>query len=500
MNALAKLLEQERLRLETAYLSKNVVDSWRMRFHIMPPVGWLNDPNGLCYFQGRYQAFFQYAPYGVDGSDLKLWGHYSSEDLLHWHYEGAPLLPDSPYDCHGVYSGSAFIEGEEAWLFYTGNVKFDGDYDYINAGRGSATLRVPLLRDLSLGTKEVILKNEDYPDDYSCHIRDPKVWKETDGYHMVLGARSRASHGAVLHYFSDDLAQWNLLQEIRAVDGFGYMWECPDIFPLVDEAGKEWYVLSISPQGLERGLDKFQNVYQSGYFLLEPDVVRVAGQTGADARQVLELDASTFVEWDYGFDFYAPQTFADENERRLLIAWSGVPDSDKEYSNPTCARAWQHCLSLPRVLSLKEGKVYQNPPEELLSLRAQELLFTLDAQANVATAPIQSTVVDSLCFDFVLSAIQENAGYFEIGEDLRFAWDENGCSLTHLSEAGGGRKTRNLSSLSLQSLRVIADASILEFFINEGAAVMSTRFYPAAEHCEIRFQSAADARLWMFGK
>ena len=84
---------------------------WSTRFHIMPPVGWLNDPNGLCYYNGDYHFFFQYAPFDAKGG-LKFWGHMKSKDMLHWTYEGVPLFPDSPYDCHGVYSGSAFTKSE----------------------------------------------------------------------------------------------------------------------------------------------------------------------------------------------------------------------------------------------------------------------------------------------------------------------------------------------------------------------------------------------------
>ena len=85
--------------------------------------------------------FFQYSPFEANGG-LKFWGHYSSEDMINWRYEGVPLLPDSIYDCHGVYSGSAIVEKDKLHLFYTGNIKMDGDYDYINNGRQSSTLHV----------------------------------------------------------------------------------------------------------------------------------------------------------------------------------------------------------------------------------------------------------------------------------------------------------------------------------------------------------------------
>ena len=97
---------------------------FREKLHLMPPVGWLNDPNGLCQFQGIYHAFFQYSPFNAEGG-VKMWGHYTSKDMIKWEYQGTALYPDQPFDCHGVYSGSAFIEDGKMYLYYTGNVKLE---------------------------------------------------------------------------------------------------------------------------------------------------------------------------------------------------------------------------------------------------------------------------------------------------------------------------------------------------------------------------------------
>ena len=105
--------------------------AYGQRFHIMPPAGWLNDPNGLV----------QYAPFDGNGG-VKMWGHATSRDLMNWEYVGAPLLPDEPFDCHGVYSGSALAEDGRIRVLYTGNVKLsdaDGTYDYVNTGRRADT-------------------------------------------------------------------------------------------------------------------------------------------------------------------------------------------------------------------------------------------------------------------------------------------------------------------------------------------------------------------------
>lgn len=96
---------------------------------------------------------------------------------------------------------------------------------------------------LHFGTKEVAVSCEDYPENYTCHIRDPKVWKEGEEYRMILGGRQKSDQGAVLFYRSEDLKNWKFDGELTTEKAFGYMWECPDFFTL---EGQE--VLSVSPR------------------------------------------------------------------------------------------------------------------------------------------------------------------------------------------------------------------------------------------------------------
>lgn len=168
--------------------------AYGQHFHIMPPAGWLNDPNGLCQAGGVFHAYFQYAPFDVEGG-VKVWGHATSRDLMTWDYVGAPLLPDESFDCHGVYSGSALAEDGRIRVLYTGNVKLsdaDGTYDYVNTGRRADTVYVESTDGQAFGAKRVVLTSEDYPEDLTCHVRDPKVWRDVDGrYHGAGRASSR---------------------------------------------------------------------------------------------------------------------------------------------------------------------------------------------------------------------------------------------------------------------------------------------------------------------
>ena len=219
----------------------------RQKLHLEPLKGWLNDPNGLCFFNGAYHVYFQYAPDSPEGKGGKCWGHWESGDLLSWRFTGTVLFPDTPEDKNGVYSGCGFVKGDTLYLFYTGNVKYPGDHDYITSGRGANVILVTTEDGVTMSGKKVLLRNEDYPSYCSCHVRDPKVWEEDGRYHMVLGARTLDSKGCVLYYVSDDLVNWEHERTLFGGDG-SFMWECPDEFVL---GGRRY--LSASPQGVPHG-------------------------------------------------------------------------------------------------------------------------------------------------------------------------------------------------------------------------------------------------------
>ena len=154
---------------------------WRPAFHLSPMTGWLNDPNGLCQIGATHHVFFQYSPFDVKPG-LNYWGHYTTEDFVTYQYHEPGLCSDEKFDCHGVYSGSALEADDTLYVFYTGNVlqRDDPDYDYITRGREHNTIRAESKDGIHFEKKEVLLYNRDYPADVTCHVRDPKVWKDGD--------------------------------------------------------------------------------------------------------------------------------------------------------------------------------------------------------------------------------------------------------------------------------------------------------------------------------
>ena len=88
-----------------AYRERVAADPDRLKFHLMPKTGWLNDPNGLCQFDGTYHIYYQYTPFEPTG-ELKTWGHYTTKDFIHYKDYGPVVFPDEDIDAHGVYSGA----------------------------------------------------------------------------------------------------------------------------------------------------------------------------------------------------------------------------------------------------------------------------------------------------------------------------------------------------------------------------------------------------------
>lgn len=476
--------------VDKAQENRNHVEKmpYRHKFHLMPPVGWLNDPNGLCFLNGWYHVFFQYSPESPLGGK-KFWGHYRSKDMCNWEYLGVSLCPDLPEDKDGVYSGSAYVFDGKLELFYTGNVKEEGDYDYIKAGRSANVIYVSSEDGIHFSEKKILLENKDYPPECSNHVRDPKVWKEKDTYYMILGARTLEDKGIILLYSSKDKMKWNYEKTITTKESFGYMWECPDYQILGEKA-----FIMCCPQGLKPQEFHWQNIYQSGYFKVNSPMIRSEKESLLQETCKEQFIDASFLEWDMGFDFYAPQTFLDEKKNCIMIGWAGIPDAP--YTNDgAIAEGWQHSLTIPRVLKEKNGKIYQYPHESLDSLHGQEhVIMTSDV------------TVASQSFDLEISYCEEQTNHllvgFSFGEDVTFTFMDEELQLVFLNETGEGRKIRKAKIKSLKNLRILYDISLIEIFVNDGEMVFTTRYYPL-QHTYTKIQILGEyktASLWEVGK
>lgn len=430
--------EKNIARLE---LKKN--DKWNPHYHISSNTGWLNDPNGLCQFDGTYHIYFQNDPLNASRKNI-IWGHVTTDDFVNYNYHDPFIFADTHMDKDGAYSGSAFIKDGEINYFYTGNVKHEGDFDYINEGREHNTIKVTSKDGFTFDQKKLILSNDDYPADLTKHVRDPKIHEEDGSYYMFLGARDKNNKGKVLVYKSEDLENFTFHMDITTDEKYGYMWECPDFFEI---DGQQF--LMVCPQGIESEEYRYQNIYQAGYFPIEIDF------------ESKEYKLSDFVELDFGFDFYAPQTFEDERGHRILIGWMGMPDAD--YTNPTVESHWQGMMTYPRELSCCDGKIYQKPIDEICNLLSGE--FSLSP----------NEIYKENVFDYS-AVIHTNEFQIRLRKDVLLGYADGILSLS-LGESGFGRDERKVKIKKIENIRILSDTSSVEVFINDGEYVITSRVY-----------------------
>ena len=453
---------------------------YRLGLHIAPKEGWINDPNGLCQFRGAYHAYFQYNPEWPE-RDTKHWRHFVSTDLFHWHDEGTALVTDIPEDRSGVYSGSVYVApgmapdgGDLMCLYYTGNVVYPGGveagYDYVHTGREANEILVTTDNGVDYSMKHVLLRNSDYPNVCTEHVRDPKVWEQDGKLYMLLGARDLDDEGFCLLYESADGVEWSIKSQIYSQEQFGYMWECPNI---VQINGHDF--LAVCPQGLEHEALRWQNRWQSGYFPLPASIM-----------DTVLIDQETFVEWDHGYDFYAPQTFVDDAGRSILIGWMG--GFDKEWTAAPHGLDWCHCLTVPRELTVTaDGRLRQWPVAELDTLRGEKHGL---AQGEAVT-------LGAYLADIELKGIA-GTGALTLDDALEISFADGLMTVRFLNEAvAAGRPQRQVPMDTLSDLRVIVDTSAIEIYANDGAEVFSTRWFPEGDALSVRSTFATQAaNVW----
>lgn len=469
---------EEATREELEQLKKQVDKCpWRQKFHIQPPTGLLNDPNGLAFYQCEYHFFYQWFPLGaVHG--LKYWYHIKSKDLINWEEQGIGIHPDHYYDNYGAYSGSSIEHHGDLYLMYTGN------------HRDEKWMRHPMQAIAVMKSDGQIEKLpepviEEVPSGYTEHFRDPKIWKAGDAYYAIIGAQRTNETGCIVLYQSSNLMDWTFLGEIKtSLQDFGYMWECPDYFELGQKG-----ILVFSPQGLDPIGTKYQNIYQSGFMIGEYLDLKT-----------LTFSHNEFHELDHGFDFYAPQTFQDDQGRRILVGWMGLP----EIPYPTDKNGWAHCLTLPRELKLIDDQFYQVPACELKKLRKERCELETIVDSVVAFG---SGVHYELECEF--TNIQAN----EVGLNLRVGAEEKTVIkydmtskriILDRTEAGESVATQYGTTREIPyenerlSIRIFMDTSSIEVFINEGQYVMTSRIFPTNHDNKIQvFATDGSCRIKM---
>ena len=297
---------------------------------------------------------------------------------------------------------------------------------------------------------------------------------------MVVGNSTKDNIGRVILYTSSDLYKWDYVGTLATSKGeLGYMWVCPDFYKLGDK-----YVLSFSPQGIEKKDGKYPNLFQTGYIVGDYDYSNNKFEHG------------TFNEFDNGHDFYAVQTFLDDKGRRIAIGWMDMWESDM----PTKKDGWCGALTLPRELTLSsDNKIMMNPVEELKTLREECILQeeNIDVYENKSYELKTNERMMELNITFDLSEFDADKVGVKIKgseeEELSLNYNKDISELIlECSKCGKNKDGARKAILNKQeefSLRIFIDRSSVEVFVNNGEATMTSRIYPKNKFDELEIYS-----------
>lgn len=446
---------------------------WRLGYHIQPTSGLLNDPNGFSYFNGQWHLFYQSFPYGaVHG--LKSWQHLSSDDLIHWQDQGIGMLPDSPLDAQGVYSGSAIPVGDRLFIMYTGNVRrSDWRRDAYQLGAWM---------DQSGHIDKIGRSLIDVLPGYTDHFRDPQVFERDGRYWMILGAQTTNLKGRILLFRSDNLLDWEFVNEVNiGVEDLGYMVECPNLIFV-----QERPVMILCPQGLPQTEVAYRNIYPNMYVVAD----------GFDFETGEMINPSRMRLLDHGLEIYATQVMQAPDQRALSIGWMGLPD----LFAPSDIEHWAHNMSLIKELVIEDNHLYQRPIEGYRSLRQahqpidltlsserHRLPFAKTRQANYQfKLDRQAQVVLGIFAEGTKTAALEISINAVAGECII---ERTAVGLRYENETGHERIVTGLYETANQlEFEVFVDRSTVEIFINQGAEVLSSQVFPLAEQGDVWIQ------------
>lgn len=445
----------------------------RQHYHFMAQTGWLNDPNGLIYFRGKYHFFFQYNPYHGFWEWMH-WGHAVSEDMLHWEYLPLALAPSETYDNHlhgGCFSGSAIECGGRLYLVFTASTNEGDGFEQTQciAYSEDGIHFEKYEKNPVLTAPEGVAKDQ---------FRDPKVWKHEDTYYLVCGA-SRGNRGQALLYRSKDMLQWeffNVLAESRGE--WGSMWECPDFYPLGEK-----YVLSFSPMNA--------GDHTAVYFVGDFDY-----DTG-------KFDYHVSGEMDWGLDFYAPQSFQAPDGRRIVVGWSNEWEWMPQWKDwgPTYKEGWCGFFNIPREVRMLEDDTLQFlPVEEMATLRKD---LQSKGELAVMEEDIGITAGDGVSFELMMEIdlVKTNADKLEL--DLRCGNGKKTACIFDFKNAelrvdrtnadgwssGVSRSVMYLKGKKVLDVHVFSDQSSLEIFTDRYRNNHSNNIFAADEQNQLKIRA-----------
>lgn len=436
-------------KLQEADNFKEKYDScYREQYHFGPWENWINDPNGVCWYQGRYHMFYQFNPHGQEWSNM-YWGHAVSRDLVHWTHLPVVFEPQKEVLEHpdilkgGAFSGCAVPFDDRVVFYLTYHAGPHTD--------GPETIQEQWMTQSCdmLHFDERIRVISEKPEGASFDFRDPKVIPIGDAWYMVLASRVGDS-AAILLYKSMDMKKWKYLHPLLTEEMKGIRcFECPDFFFLDEKL--------VAMGAWMEHYDEQKRYQMSRWYI------------GNWEQERLITENSGW--FDFGSNCYAMQSFEHEG-RRISICWvADIYGEHVEIPGGACGS-----MTIPRELHVKDNRLYMTPVEEIYSLKEQMIYQgrTLPSIARIPNNSYYSHITFSRDIPFTILLGQDG--------DKKISF--------YNGPEGAGFKTSGVKSEDIffkadveevLELEIFVDRRVVEVYINQGEAAGTKIFYQSSK-------------------
>jgi fructan beta-fructosidase len=474
-------------------------EQYRPQFHFSPEANWMNDPNGMVYFDGEYHLFYQYYPDSTVWGPMH-WGHAVSTDLIRWEHLPVALYPDS---LGYIFSGSAVIDSKNtSGLGSETNPAMITIFTYHNPVSEKTENKTFQNQGIAFSTDKgrtwnkysgnPVLKNPGIRD-----FRDPKVfWHDpTARWIMILAVQDR-----VHLYSSPNLLNWTFESEFgKGIGAHGGVWECPDLFRLKIEGSEisKWVMfVSINPGGPNSGS-------ATQYFTGEFD----------GHKFVPENINEKWVDW--GRDNYAGVTWSnipDTDNRRLFLGWM----SNWDYATVVPTKVWRSAMTFPRELSLitenNQSCLTSQPVREIERLRIDSGMIISYPQKISGEKIIYSDSINLMQCELMFEFDLESSKYDSVGiilenshqerliigysaDKKQFFVNRKNSGKNDFSKKFGSVATAPYTSGKKLKIDLIIDAASTELFADDGRLVMTNLIFPSDRFSTLKIFSKGDEVL-----
>ena len=461
----------------------------RPQVHFSPKEKWMNDPNGMLFFNNKYHLFYQYFPDSAVWGPMH-WGHAISKDLVHWEHQPIALYPDS---LGYIFSGSAVADLNNTSGFgKDGQVPLVAIFTYHDAKAektGSITYQTQgIAYSVDDGKTWIkyannpVLKNPGIKD-----FRDPKViWFES-GKKWIM---TLAVLDHIEFYSSPDLKNWTKESDFgKEVGAHGGVWECPDLFPLKHNNETIWIlVVNLNPGGPNGGS---ASQYFTGQF---------------DGNKFIPYQTDT--RWlDYGPDEYAGITWSNTGDRAIFLGWM----SNWQYAEVVPTGRWRSAMTIPRDLSLeKVGEKYlitSRPVPELNAIEGNTNTLNNIAAANYnitektgrLTGPVRLDITSSKIEPFTITLFNDAGEKVLIGYDLTsnsYFLDRTNSGKVSFEKGFAKRHTApRFSAEANMDMTLIVDNASVELFADGGLTTMTQIFFPTTPFTDLKIESTGGFKI-----